>query len=66
MFAIPTKPGIGVHEYEFAAAAGTEEAFAASQRTSKVLALVGIELFTNNEFYASVKKGWETSLKNHK
>lgn len=50
------------HTTDFAAAAGTKEAFDATIRASKALVVVGATVLLSQTFYDAVRKEFETKV----
>ncbi|EXJ79967.1 hypothetical protein A1O3_08253 [Capronia epimyces CBS 606.96] len=64
-FVIDTPDSVSVHTHDFTAAVGTDDAFDKSQQAGGLLALLGLELLTNDALFKRVRGDWEESLKKH-
>ncbi|EXJ79544.1 hypothetical protein A1O3_07823 [Capronia epimyces CBS 606.96] len=62
MFSIPCPAGSYPHHPSFTSAAGTPEAHQSALTTGKVLALLGWDAATDDEFYNQVKSNWDKSV----
>jgi hypothetical protein len=62
MFVIPAPKGSSPHHPSFTSAAGTKEAHEIAVTIGKTLALVGWDLLTDSELFASVKAEWSEQM----
>lgn len=58
MFAIAAPNGTSPHHHSFTEAAGTEGAHERALETGKLLALVGWDVLTDDNFYEAVRADW--------
>ena len=58
MFIIPASEGSSPHHPSFAEAAGTEQANKIALMIGKTLALVGLDILTDDAFFEAVRKEW--------